>query len=91
MTEVRHRRKMIGTLVLWSAYVATWTTITGSGPELFAVWWLAGTIALGSLWVALRPRLRQDVTSTAPSSSPLGQAGASSTSPAEPLDEAVGR
>jgi hypothetical protein len=54
MTDFLHRRKMSGGLLLWSGYVVVWAVITGSGPALFTLWWLAGTIAWCSLWVARR-------------------------------------
>jgi hypothetical protein len=54
MTNFLHWRKMSGALVLWSGYVVAWGVITGSGPALFTLWWLAGTIACCSLWVAMQ-------------------------------------
>ena len=59
MSRFLHWRKMTWALVLWSAYVVAWTGITGSGPALFTLWWLAGTIALGSLWLATQPLFQQ--------------------------------
>jgi hypothetical protein len=64
MTNFLHWRKLSCALVLWSGYVVAWTVITGSGPVLFTLWWLTGTIACCSLWVATQPdsagaRLRQ--------------------------------
>lgn len=56
MTNFLHWRKMTCAFVLWSGYVVAWTAITGSGPALFALWWLAGTIAGCSLWVATQSR-----------------------------------
>ena len=59
MTNFLHWRKMTWALVLWSAYVVVWTVITGSGAALFTLWWLAGTIVLGSLWLATQPLFQQ--------------------------------
>jgi hypothetical protein len=42
-------------LLLWSGYVATWTVITAAGPVLAGLWWVAGMIVLGSLWLATQP------------------------------------
>ena len=55
MTNFLHWRRMTWALVLWSAYVATWAAITGSGPAIVMLWWLAGMIVLGSLWLATQP------------------------------------
>jgi hypothetical protein len=55
MTNFLHWRKMTWALVLWSGYVATWAVITGSGPAIVTMWWLAGMTALGSLWLATQP------------------------------------
>ena len=46
MTNFLHWRKMTWALVLWSGYVVAWTVITGSGPAIFTLWWLAGTIVV---------------------------------------------
>ena len=54
MSRFLRWRTMTWALVLWSAYVVAWTGITGSGPARFTLWWLAGTIALGSLRTVLR-------------------------------------
>jgi hypothetical protein len=59
MTKVLHRRKMTWALALWSAYIATWTTLTGAGPAMVALWWLAGTACLGALWLATQPLFRK--------------------------------
>jgi hypothetical protein len=29
-------------LALWSVYIATWATVSGSGPAIVATWWLLG-------------------------------------------------
>jgi hypothetical protein len=50
---------MTWVLVLWSAYVATWTVITPAGPALAAAWWSAGLIVFGSLWLATKPLFRR--------------------------------
>ena len=52
MTNFLHWRKMTCAFVLWSGYVVAWAVITGAGPALFTLWWLAGTTACCSLWVA---------------------------------------
>jgi hypothetical protein len=59
MTNFLQWRKMTWTLVLWTGYIATWAVVTGSGPAMIALWWLAGTILLGSLWLATRPLVQQ--------------------------------
>jgi hypothetical protein len=46
MSKALHWRKITWALVLWSAYVVAWTVITGTGPTLFTLWWLAGAIVL---------------------------------------------
>ena len=33
-------------LALWSGYIATWATVSGSGPWIVAAWWLAGVALL---------------------------------------------
>jgi hypothetical protein len=53
MGKALHSRRITWALVLWSAYVVSWTMITGSGQTLFTLWWLAGAIVLvGSFRVA---------------------------------------
>ena len=42
MTKFLHWRKTTWALLLWSSYLATWMVLTGSGPAIVAVWWLAG-------------------------------------------------
>jgi hypothetical protein len=59
MTNFLHWRKMTWALVLWSGYIATWMLITGPGQAIVALWWLAGMIALGSLWLATQPLFQQ--------------------------------
>ena len=59
MTKFLHWRKMTWALALWSAYIATWTTLTGAGPAMVALWWLAGTACLGALWLATQPLFRK--------------------------------
>jgi hypothetical protein len=59
MTNFLHWRKSTWAFVLWSAYIATWTLITGPGPAMVALWWLAGMIALGSLLFATQPVFQQ--------------------------------
>jgi hypothetical protein len=55
MTKFLHWRKMTWALGLWSVYIATWTALTGTGPAMVALWWLAGTALLGMLWLATQP------------------------------------
>ena len=38
--------------VLWSGYLATWMVLTGSGPTIVVLWWLAG---LGLLQLITQP------------------------------------
>ncbi len=64
MSKFLDWRKMTWALVVWSAYVAIWTALTGSGPALFTLWWLAGTIVVGSLWFATQLPFQQGVSST---------------------------
>ena len=80
MTNFLHWRKMTWALVLWSGYVATWAVITGSGPAIVTLWWLAGMIVLGSLWLATQPLFQKGRGLRASSSGPAGRTGASSTS-----------
>lgn len=51
MTEMLHRRKLTGVLLLWSAYMTTWTVLTGAGPAMVALWWLVGAVAFGAIWL----------------------------------------
>jgi len=46
---------MTWALALWSAYIATWTALSGAGPATVALWWLAGIAILGALWLATQP------------------------------------
>ena len=55
MTKFLHWRKMTWALALWSVYIATWTALSGDGPAMVALWWLAGTALLGALWLATQP------------------------------------
>ncbi len=59
MTNFLHWRKMTWALVLWSGYVTVWMVVTGSGPAIVTLWWLAGMITLGLLWLATQPLFRQ--------------------------------
>jgi hypothetical protein len=59
MTNFLHWRKPTWALVLWSGYIATWALLTGPGPAMIAVWWLAGMIVIGSLLFATQPLFRQ--------------------------------
>ena len=83
MTNVLHWRKTTWVLLLWGAYVPTWAVITGSGPGIVALWWLAGAIVFGVLWLGTQPLLRQGRGFSGIVSWPAGRTGASSTS-AEP-------
>jgi hypothetical protein len=55
MTSFLHWRKTTWVLVLWSAYIATWATVTGSALTLAAVWWLAGMIVPSLLRLTTQP------------------------------------
>ena len=55
MTKFVHRHTMTWALALWSAYIATWTALSGAGPATVALWWLAGIAFLGGLWLATQP------------------------------------
>jgi hypothetical protein len=57
MTNFLHWRMMTWALVLWSGYIATWMMVTGYGPAIVALWWLAGMIALDALSRATQPLL----------------------------------
>jgi len=59
MTNFLHWRKMTRALVLWSGYIVAWMMITGSGPVIVTVWWLAGFVVLGPLWFATQPLFQQ--------------------------------
>ena len=59
MTNVLHWRKTTWILLLWGGYVPTWAVITGSGPATVALWWLAGAIVFGVLWLGTQSRFRQ--------------------------------
>jgi hypothetical protein len=52
MTTFLHWRVTTWVLVLWSGYLAVWMVVTGSGPVIVALWWLAG---LGLLQLILQP------------------------------------
>jgi hypothetical protein len=59
MTNFLSWHKTTWALLLWSAYIATWTLITGPSPAMVGLWWLAGMIVLGSLLFATQPLFRQ--------------------------------
>lgn len=59
MTRFLHWRKTTWAFVLWSEYIAAWTLITGPGPAMVALWWLAGMSVLGSLLFAKQPLFQQ--------------------------------
>jgi hypothetical protein len=59
MTNVLHRRKLTWALVLWSGYIGTWAVITDSGPAIVTLWWLAGTIFFGVLWLGTQPLFKR--------------------------------
>ena len=52
MRKVLHWRKATWALVLWSGYLATWMVLTGAGPTIVVLWWLAG---LALLQLMVRP------------------------------------
>jgi hypothetical protein len=55
MTSFLHWRRTTWVLVLWSAYIATWATVTDSGLALAAVWWLAGMVVPNLLRLTAQP------------------------------------
>ena len=59
MTNFLNWPKTTWALVLWSGYIATWTLVTGPGPAMVALWWVAGMILLGSLLFATQPLFQQ--------------------------------
>ena len=59
MTKFLHWRKMTWALVLWSASMATWLVVGGSGVVLVGVLWLLGAAGLGVLWFMTQPLFRQ--------------------------------
>jgi hypothetical protein len=63
MGKALHWRKITWALVLWSAYVVSWTVITGSGPALFTLWWLSGAIVLVGSFRVAAPLFRHGRTS----------------------------
>jgi hypothetical protein len=58
MTNFRHWRMATWALLLWSGYMATWMVVTGYGPAVVALWWLAGIVALDVLSRAAQPLFR---------------------------------
>lgn len=58
MTKFLHRRKMAWALALWSGYIAAWTALSGAGPAMVVLWWLAGMALVGALWLATQPRFK---------------------------------
>lgn len=36
-------------LALWSGYIATWATVSGSRPAIVAAWWLAGVALMQAI------------------------------------------
>ena len=59
MTNVLQWRKTTWVLLLWGGYVPAWAVITGSGPAIVALWWLAGAIVFGVLWLGTQLLSRQ--------------------------------
>jgi hypothetical protein len=59
MTNFLHWRKPTWALLLWSGYITTWAAISGPGPAMIALWWLAGMIVLGSTLFATQPLFQQ--------------------------------
>ena len=59
MPTILHSRKLASVLVLWSGYVPTWAVITGSGPAIVTLWWLAGTLCFGALWAGTQTLFRR--------------------------------
>jgi hypothetical protein len=80
MTNVLQWRKTTWVLLLWGGYVPAWAVITGSGPAIVAVWWLAGAIVFVVLWLGTQPLLRQGRGLSGSFPGPAERAGASSIS-----------
>ena len=59
MTKVLHWRRIAWALALWSGYIAIWTGLSGAGPAMVALWWLAGMAFFGALWLATQPRFKK--------------------------------
>lgn len=60
MTNVLHWRKTAwAALVLWSGYIGTWAVITDTGPAIVILWWLAGTVFFGALWLGMQPPFKR--------------------------------
>ena len=66
MADFLHWHRMRWVLVLWSGYVALWMVIVGAGVAGAVLWWLAGVIVFGSLWLATQPQLRPGTRRPAP-------------------------
>ena len=49
---------MAWALALWSGYIAAWTALSGAGPAMVVLWWLAGMALVGALWLATQPRFK---------------------------------
>ena len=75
MTNFLHWHKMTWVIVLWSGYIATWMVVSGSGPGIVALWWLAGMIVFDLLWLVTRSRSRRDADSGACSRGPARGSG----------------
>ncbi len=52
--------------MLWSGYIATWSTLTGANTAIAAAWWLAG---VGLLQAIAHHVARSRATSTGPATS----------------------
>ena len=59
MTNFLHWHKMTWVFVLWSSYIATWMVVSGSGPAIVALWWVAGMIVFDLLWLVTQSLSRQ--------------------------------
>ena len=59
MTNFLHWHKMTWVFVLWSSYIVTWMVVSGSGPAIVALWWVAGMIVFDLLWLVTQSLSRQ--------------------------------
>lgn len=62
VTTIVRGRSRTWMLALWSGYIATWATVTGSRPGIVAAWWLAGI----ALWQAIAPTRTESSQSSEP-------------------------
>lgn len=92
MTDFVHRRTLTWAIVLWSGYVGTWAVITDSGRANVTLWWLAGTIFCGALWLGVQPgRRRHSLEALTASTRYRRSRDAGTNSSAEPAGPEAGR